>query len=701
MTTTSTSTRDDAAALITTFVSAGGLSRSAVAIKNALPHFLDALSGSDYIDALRNLGADLQLSKTRLNQLADADLPCLFLTRVGPAQLVLSRNKDQLQILTAGDAAPEWITAPTHAGTAVRIDTKKRVEATDEAARTRASLAGFRGIVAGLFAASLFTNLIALAAPILVMVIYDRIIPTKSIDTILAFAIAAVAVVALDVSLRAVRSMAVAHMGSHVERALGLALFRKLSNLPLSNLEKSGIHEQIARLRQFESFRDVFSGSLFTLFLDLPFVLIFVAVVFYLTPQVGLFILGVVVIFLVASLISLTVQKSLGRTASAAKSDQQQLLYETSKNVTSIQRLGAEEFWMDRLEQATLVAAKAARKAKTAQMTAQACGQSLMMIAGAGAIALGAASALAGDVTIGELIALLTLVWRILGPFQALYSGVSQLSGFVSSLRQIRRVLSLEGEVVSEENAGRRKRFSGRIEIRNVSHRFDPTQDPVLSGVSLSIQPGKVTVFCGSSGSGRSTLFNLMNRLYTPTSGAIYFDDVDYRQIDVSDLRRAVTLERQRTEFFHGTIRQNFELANPDISDEEIAIVLKSLGLDDYIAALPDGVETRMDEVFQSKMSKSLGKGLGLARSLLRDSEIYLFNEPCSGLDETHEHKFLTCLKAMKNARTVLMTSDRPSHWEIADHLVFLDRGKVVIDAPRAEALPRIRAMYQQSGTAR
>ena len=698
---TAASTRGDAAALITAFASAVGMSSSAAAIKNALPHFVDVFSGSDYITALKNLGADLQLSKTRQKHLSDADLPCLFLTGSGPAQLVLASDDERLLILTAGDATPVWTPPSKTRGAAVRIDVQGNASQKDEAARARASLTGFRSIIAGLFAMSLFSNLIALATPVLVMVIYDRIIPAKSIDTVLAFAIAAFAVALLDVSLRAVRAMAIAHMGSHVEKELGLALFRKLSGLPLANLEKSGIHEQIARLRQFESFRDFFSGSLFTTFLDLPFVLIFVAVVFSLTPQVGWFILGVVALFSIASCISLMMQKTLGRKASAAKSEQQRFLYEASKNVTSIQRLGAEEFWKNRLEKATTSAARAARRAKTAQMIAQACGQSLMMIAGAGAIAIGAASALAGDVTIGALIALLTLVWRILGPFQALYSGVSQLSGFVSSLQQIKRVLSLDGEGVGDETAAWGKRFTGRIEIRNVSHRFDPSQDPVLSAVSLSIKPGQVTVFCGLSGSGRSTLFNLMNRLYTPTSGAIYFDEVDYRQIDVSDLRRAITLERQHTEFFHGTIRQNFELANPDVSDEEIAIVLRSLGMDDYIAALPNGIETRLDEAFQSKMSKSLGKGLGLARCLLRDSDIYLFNEPCSGLDDTHEHRFLACLRAMKSERTVLMTSDRPSHWEIADHLVFLDRGKVVVNAPRAEALPRIRALYQQSGTER
>lgn len=693
---TTASSRDEAADLITAFATAGGVSCNAISVRNALPHLTGKLVASHYITTLQNLGAKLQHSKVKLKDLTTNDLPCLFLTRSGPVALVLAAEDGRWKIRTAADGALRWISQGDLSGTAVRIGSQENAVDRAEQGGFAEKFNGFRKIIASLLVASLFTNLAALASPLLVMVIYDQIIPTKSISTVVSFAIAACVVILLDISLRSIRALAVAHMGSLVEKELGLSLFKKLSHLPLSNLEKSGVHEQIARLRQFEGFRDIFSGSLFTTFLDLPFSLIFISVLFYLSPMVGFLLVGVIVVFAISSFISLVVQRSLTEKSAMTRNAQQQLLYEASKNVLLIQRLGAEEYWKNRLEKAAEAAADAARRAKRVQLIAQTFGQSLMMAAGAGTIAFGAASTVSGDVTIGALIALMTLVWRVLGPIQTLYSSSNQLKGFITGFQQIKRVLSLETELVQSVTGGSVKKFSGRINISNVTHRFDSTREPVLSGVSLYINPGEVTVFCGLSGSGRSTLFNLINRLYTPTGGAIYFDGVDYRQIAVDDLRRAVTAERQYTDFFHGTIRQNFELANPIVTSKEISIVIDALGLSSYIRKLPHGIETRMNEAFQKRMSKSLGKSLGLARCLLRDSNIYLLDQPGSGLDSSHEHRFLTCLKAMRGARTVLMTSDRPSHWELADNIVFLDRGKVLINEPRATALPKIKALYRR-----
>ena len=694
------SSREDAAALIGLFTDASGLSGDRIAIRNALPHFVSEFGPADYFSALSNLGAPLEKAGAVGEDISKSDCPCMFIEQNGAVSAVLDVDGDRQLLLGPGDAAPKWRSARRGGGTVLRFARQQFSAGEEEKFRLSGYFRDFRGHISSLLVVSLITNLAALASPLLVMTIYDRVIPTKSVDAVIALAVAALVAVVLDLSLRLIRGQTVAFIGSEVERDLGLALFGKLISLPISQINRSSMQEQLARIRQFESLRDLFSGPLMATALDLPFVFIFIGVLFYLSQSIGLLLIGVVCVFALATLISMTVQKTLNERSSAAKTAHQSMLFELAEDVSAIQRLGAEDYWQEQLDLSAEEAARTASHAKRAQLVAQSFGQTLMMVAGVGTIAFGAIAAVQGDMTFGVLIALMTLVWRVLGPVQSVYSSIMQIHGFAASAGQVRNVLALEGEFTRDGAETQRKSLSGRIDIANVSHRYDPMQEPVLSGVNLSIKPGQLTVFCGLSGSGRSTLFDLIGRIYTPSTGAIYFDGVDCRQIAVDDLRRAITIERQYPEFLHGTIRQNFELANPVVTDEQISIVLEALGVRAELEALPDGLNTRLDETFQKRLSQSVAKSIGLARCLLRDTRIYLFDHPCSGLDGEREHRFLSCIQAMRGDRTVLLTSDRPSHWELADHLVFLDQGRVLVNEPRASALPKVRALYKNSSEA-
>ena len=694
---TAANTREEAADLIAAFAMASGILGDRIAIRNALPHFTTRFGPGEYLTSLRNLGVDLEETFAARREIRKADCPCFFLSDHRPATAIFDVDGECCLAQEAGEAQPRWGATPPGEGAIIRMASRHAADAALDRFDFLRLARGFGATIVTLLAISLLTNLAALAAPLLVITIYDRVIPAASVDTIIALCVAALVAVILDLSLRIIRGQAVAHMGGEVERELGVALFSKLAKLPVLQLRRSSVHEQIARLRQFESLRDIFSGPLFLSCLDLPFVLIFVAVLFYLSTPIGYLLLGVAALFAIAAFVSLSVQRRFNEAASAAKTAHQSLLFEITSKVSDIQRLGAEGYWSDQLALMTETAAHHSKRAKRAQLIAQALGQTLIMGAGVGTIAFGAMTAIQGDMTLGALIALITLVWRVLGPIQSLYSSVVQIQSYVSSARQIQQVLDLEEEFTRESAERRSKSLSGRIEVTNVTHRYLAGQEPVLASVNLSIEPGQLVVFCGISGSGRSTLFNLINRLYKPTAGAIYFDDVDYRQIAVDDLRGSITMERQHPEFFHGTILQNFELANPLVTQAQIEIVLDALGLWSDIRAMPEGLNTRLDEAFQKGMSTSVAKGLGLARALLRDTNIFLFDNPCAELDADREHRFLTCIKAMRGGRTVLMTSDRPSHWEMADHLVFFDRGRVAVNEPRATALPKIRALYSRA----
>ncbi len=682
-------------ALLRRLVVASGFNGEDWALSGALPHDADVGGGIDYATALENLGLPLFKAKTELDQIAEEDCPCLFLTDKGATSIIMEVGKGRILAAPDGVATPNWRRAEKLRGTLVKILRKTEAQPPVTTREIGAFIREFRGVIASLFAASFFTNVMAMAAPVLIMVIYDRVIPTKSSDLIFSLAVAVSIIVIADLALRIVRARQVAYMGGKVEKALGLALFRKLSGLPLAQLDKSSVHEQISRLRQFEGLRDIFTGQLFSTALDLPFVVMFLALIFAFSVNIGLMLLGFIGLFLVATLVVTPIQKMQNAAVGAAKTVHQRLLFEMTQNQLSLQRLGAEDVWRARIAEAAARAATTSRRAKQFQLMAQTFGQTLMMVAGVGTIAFGATSALNEDITFGQLIAIMALVWRVLGPVQALYSSVSQMQGFVQSNRQIARVLALPEEFRRAGAEARPKVFEGRLEIANVTHRTDPTRDPVLSGVSLSVEMGALVMLCGHSGAGRSALLTLINRLHQPGFGSIHLDGVDYRQIAADELRNAIAYAAPEPAFFHGTVRQNFLLANPTLSDTDIREMLEVMGLWQEVESLPSGLDTRMDEAFQKRMSRAVAKGLALARCLLRDSPVYLLDDPCSGLDEEREHRFLQLLSAMKGRKTVLMKTDRPSHLSLADRLVFLDRGRLVLNEKRETGLKKIKALYE------
>lgn len=694
-------TRPSPVPLLRRLVEAAGFNGDDRALTGALPHVVSTNAPIDYQAALENLGLPLFTAEALLTEISDADCPCLFLGENGQILVVLEAAKGRILAAPDGEEQPSWRKTKPDKGTIIKVLRKSVGEPDAPVRSVGAFLRDFRGVITSLFAASFFTNSMALAAPLLIMVIYDRVIPSKSVDLILSLAVAVGLIVAADLTLRLIRARHVAYMGGKVERALGLALFRKLSGLPLTQLDKSTVHEQISRLRQFEGLRDVFTGQLFLTILDLPFVALFLALIFSFSINIGLMLLGFIGVFAVAGMLTSIVQRAQNAAVGATKTAHQRLLFEMTRSQLTLQRLGAEEIWRARIAEVARASAASSRHAKQFQLMAQSLGQTLMMVAGVGTIAFGATSALNEDITFGQLIAIMALVWRVLGPVQSLYSGITQLQGFAMSNRQISRVLSLPEEFRRTGAEARTKIFDGQLEILNVTHRTDPTRDPVLSGVSVTIETGSLVMLCGHGGAGRSALLTLINRLHQPGFGSILLDGVDYRQIAADELRGAIAYAAQEPAFFHGTLRQNFLLANPILTDRDIKDMLDALDLWREVQMLPEGLDTRMDEAFQRRISRAVAKGLSLARCLVRDAPVYLFDDPCSGLDEGREHRFLRLLSAMKGRKTVLMKTDRPSHLSLADRLVFLDRGRLVLNEKRETGLKKVVALYEIGKEAR
>ena len=215
--------------LLRRLVEAAGFNGDDRSLTGALPHVVTPGSVVDYQTALENLGLPLFTAHAQLNEISNADCPCLFHGEDDQVLVILEVASERILAAPDGETTPAWRKATSDPGLVIKVLRKTAAKPEAPVRTFGAFVREFRGVITALFAASFFTNLMALAAPVLIMVIYDRVIPSESVDLIFSLSVAVALIVTAHLTLRVIRARHVAYMGGRVERALGLALFRKRS----------------------------------------------------------------------------------------------------------------------------------------------------------------------------------------------------------------------------------------------------------------------------------------------------------------------------------------------------------------------------------------------------------------------------------------------------------------------------------------
>lgn len=667
--------------LLSRFVETSGWQTSRSGLMQAVPHLTERVTASDCITALRNLGLDLTFVTGTTCELSNTDLPALRIADEGSVSIILARRDDVVLIEQDPDAsAPKWEPISRQKATFVQIGKSSDGASKANIIDFRELLRQFRTTWIALFFASLATNTMALAGPVLIMVIYDRAIPTNATELILALAIAMCIVMLTDFTLRSIRGKAVAYMGASMEGRLSLGLFRKLSALPLNELRKSDVDQQIARLKQFEGMRELFSGPVFSTLLDIPFIFLFLAILFAISPAIGGTMLIACCVFAVAAWATIGPLARRNDAAGKARTAHQKLLFETIQTQRTLQHLGAQELWAARHHRLAKTSAALSGKARRFQLSCQALGQSIMTLSGIAAVFLGTQLAMSNALSFGALVAVMSLVWKCLAPVNALYSNLPQIQGVFKSKRQIDRVFGLTEEFTRGAALSNFKTFRGSISLANVSFRFNGSAEASLQNLGFEIEAGECVVIVGPNGSGKTALLDLLDGLHTQSSGTVKFDGVESRQIAVDDLRHMIGYARQLPEFFHGTVWQNFQLACPDLTRTTLQTTIEQLGLANDIHHFPEGLDTRMTEAFRKTLSGSTLRALSLARCLSRPASIYIFDDPTNGLEPTRVTAFTTTLKELKGQKTLILASAHPEHLAMADRIICLEEGRIVMN---------------------
>ncbi len=648
------------------------------AIAEAAPHFAEGMDIGD----LRKILAELKFSThQRRLHLRDIDprlLPCVFAIKDSPLLVILSADESGYEALD-GETGRTFRISDDPIGDAYLIfDIDKDTDvANPQLTWSAGLLARFRPYFLQVLLITALTSVLALSVPLFIKSLYDHVIPAKSNSTLMFLAIGMVVVVISEGALRLIRARLIGFVGARTDLIVGTSTFRQLLKIPLTLTERTPIGAQIAGLQRFEALRESFIGPLASVFFELPFVLLAITLIALLAGPVAWIPAGLTVVFIVIGLVVYPMLRRLNRVLGTATARRSEFLMETIDNLRAIKEAGANDIWADRHRSLSAAAAEANFRVTRANAIVQTISQQLMFVAGIAILALGAQRVMQQHMSMGSLIAVMAIAWRVLGPLQAALVSLAKFNQVESSLKQLDRLMALPREKEAEQGYHRTRRFAGHVNFDRISMRYVADGNPALLGVSFNVEPGEVLAITGASGSGKSTIIRLIMGLYTPQAGSVSLDGIDIRQLDVRELRSAVTYMPQQVQIFHGTIAQNMRLTNPVATEGELIDAAMRANMWKDIDTLPDGLETRLTDAAQSQFSGGFLSKLSLAQAYLKPAVIYLLDEPSSNIDHNDDRVLMQSIEALRGRSTVIMTTQRPSHLKMADKILVLRNGGV------------------------
>lgn len=659
----------------------------------ALPHFDEIETVDDLRAVLARLNYNTLPKKLGLHELNEDFLPCLFTRSDGDVLVILKRTDEGVHVFDAQALEYRVIDADRHPGQAyllAEIDIQDDQKQVLERGWMSVLVYRFRRLFVTLLTMTFVINLFALSIPLFVMNVYDKVIGTRAQDVLGYFLAGILIVILADLALRAIRGRALAYLGSRCSALLSAAAFQQILHLPIAMTERAPVGSQLARIKQFEGIREIFSGTIASALLDLPFMLVFLGVIIVIGGAVAWVPVALIVMFGIMAVITIPLTRRCITACGEAGANMQNFLIETATKHRTIREANAVHIWLDRYRvlSSNLVTLQA--RAQLLGNVVQTLAQSLVMISGVATLAIGTLMVMAEQMTMGALIAVMALVWRVLSPIQALFLSLNRFSQVVRSFSQINQLMRLQPERQPGQLPSFYRKFKGDLGLARVSFRYTQKSEPALLGLTLEIPAGQVVAVTGSSGSGKSTLLKVIAGLYTPQAGAVNIDGLDLRQLNVGELRNAVGYVPQHATFFYGTVDQNIRLAHPSASDRDIAIAGGAAGMKQFAQTLPEGRETRLDSSFQRRMPDGLKQRLILARAYVKNAAIYLLDEPANNLDSAGDQALMKKINALRGKSTVVMVTHRPSHMRIADRVVYMERGIIVHDGKPEQVLPLI-----------
>lgn len=536
--------------------------------------------------------------------------------------------------------------------------------------------------------ASLVINLFMIATPIFTMNVYDRVIPTSAFDTLWVFAIGVIVVYLIDLGLRFVRTHLLEVAGKKADIIMSSIIFEKVMDLKISVIPKP-IGSFANVLKEFESIRSFMASSTIAIVIDLPFVFIFLFTIYFVAGHlVWVTVLSIAIVVIYTLSVKDKMLESVKETAGAS-SLKNGVLIESISNLETIKSLNALSLSQYKWEEATGEIADKGIKTKTLSAAIGTVSAFVTQLNTVLLIIFGAYMIDSQNLTTGALVATVIMSGRALGPMGQVAGMIAYYQHIVAAYHSIENVMGLESEHPSDKQFVRRPAFKGNIEFKNVSFSYPGTETKQLMNINFSMKQGEKVAILGKVGSGKSTIQKLLLGFYYQDEGSVLIDGIDVQQIDPVEIRANISYMAQENVLFAGTARSNIMIKNHKASDNELLKAAQVSCATDFINKHPKGFELPIVEKGEN-LSGGQAQAVCLARTVIDDSAMFIFDEPTKSFDSGTSKRVLGNLKEFLKEKTLILITHTPSDLVLVDRIIVMDSGKIVMDGPKDEVLDKL-----------
>ncbi|WP_397386705.1 type I secretion system permease/ATPase [Pseudomonas donghuensis] len=537
--------------------------------------------------------------------------------------------------------------------------------------------------------ASLLINLLGLMVPLFVMQTYDRVVPNQATSTLWVLTAGLLIGTLFELTLRVVRAHLLDQAGKKTDLILSATLFERITGMSMK-ARPATVGGFAQSIHDFQGLREFLTAVTLTSVIDLPFVVLMLAVIGLLggwLVVIPLIAFPLTILFALFIQVRLrdTVQKSL-----ALGAVRQALLIETLGGLETLKACSAESERQYQWESTHGALTRLDAHARNLSAIATNGTLFIQQFCGMATIVAGVYSIIAGNLSVGALVASYMLGSRVLAPLGQIAGLITRYQQAQLTMRSTDALMALPQERQAGQQPLERTHLHGALDVNHVNFRYHGQNAAALNDINFSVKPGERIGIIGRSGSGKSTLARLLMGFYAPDEGQILLDNIDLRQLDIADLRHQLGYVAHDLPLLAGSLRDNLTLGARYVSDARMLEVAELTGVSELARQHPQGFDRPVGERGQL-LSGGQRQAVLLARAMLLEPPIMILDEPTSHMDNSSEDQLRQRLHGWVQGKTLLLVTHRTSLLSLVDRLLVLDNGKIVADGPKDAVIDALR----------